>query len=179
MGAVLDLRQHLWRGSTAHAVAARRGCQRQPLQTSTFDLSDLALKVVDNLRHAEADRQIEVSVAPGLRVNADPGLVRILLENLIGNAWKFTLQTAQPRVEVGSEQHEGVTCYFVRDNGAGFDMAGAGKLFTPFQRMHRLDEFEGSGIGLSIVQRIVARHQGRTWAESKPGEGATLRFTLS
>jgi len=151
---------------------------RQPMQTGDFDLSELALKVVDNLRHAETDRQIEVSVAPGLRVNADPGLMRILLENLIGNAWKFTLQTVQPRIEIGSEPHEGGTCYFVRDNGAGFDMAGAGKLFTPFQRMHRLDEFEGSGIGLSIVQRIVTRHRGRTWAESKPGEGTTLRFTL-
>lgn len=133
---------------------------RQPMQTREFDLSELALNVVDGLRHAQADRQVEVSVTSGLRVNADPGLVRILLENLVGNAWKFTLQTAQPRIDIGSEPYEGATCYFVRDNGVGFDMAEAGKLFTPFQRMHRLDEFEGSGIGLSIVQRIVARHQG-------------------
>lgn len=152
---------------------------RQPMQTREFDLSELALNVVDGLRHAQADRQVEVSVTPGLQVNADPGLVRILLENLIGNAWKFTLQTAQPRIDIGAEPYEGATCYFVRDNGAGFDMAEAGKLFTPFQRMHRLDEFEGSGIGLSIVQRIVDRHRGRIWAESTPGEGTTLRFTLS
>ena len=151
---------------------------RQPMQTCECDLSELALSVVDNLRQADVGRKIDVSITPGLRVHADPGLMRILLENLIGNAWKFTAHTAQPCIVIGSERHEGETAYFVRDNGAGFDMAHAAKLFTPFQRMHRLDEFEGSGIGLSIVQRIVGRHQGRIWAEATPGEGATLRFTL-
>lgn len=151
---------------------------RQPMQTCECDLSELALSVVDNLRQADVGRKIDVSITPGLRVHADPGLMRILLENLIGNAWKFTAHTAQPSIAIGSERHEGETAYFVRDNGAGFDMAHAAKLFTPFQRMHRLDEFEGSGIGLSIVQRIVGRHQGRIWAEATPGEGATLRFTL-
>jgi len=151
---------------------------RQPMQTCECDLSELALSVVDSLRQADAGRKIDVSITPGLRVHADPGLMRILLENLIGNAWKFTAHTAQPSIAIGSERHEGETAYFVRDNGAGFDMAHAARLFTPFQRMHRLDEFEGSGIGLSIVQRIVGRHQGRIWAEAKPGEGATLRFTL-
>lgn len=151
---------------------------RQPMQTCECDLSELALSVVDNLRQADVGRKIDVSITPGLRVHADPGLMRILLENLIGNAWKFTAHTAQPCIVIGSERHEGETAYFVRDNGAGFDMAHAAKLFAPFQRMHRLDEFEGSGIGLSIVQRIVGRHQGRIWAEATPGEGATLRFTL-
>lgn len=151
---------------------------RQPMQTCECDLSELALSVVDNLRQADVGRKVNVSITPGLRVHADPGLMRILLENLIGNAWKFTAHTAQPCIVIGSERHEGETAYFVRDNGAGFDMAHAAKLFTPFQRMHRLDEFEGSGIGLSIVQRIVGRHQGRIWAEATPGEGATLRFTL-
>lgn len=151
---------------------------RQPMQTCECDLSELALSVVDNLRQADVGRKVDVSITPGLRVHADPGLMRILLENLIGNAWKFTAHTAQPCIVIGSERHEGETAYFVRDNGAGFDMAHAAKLFTPFQRMHRLDEFEGSGIGLSIVQRIVGRHQGRIWAEATPGEGATLRFTL-
>lgn len=151
---------------------------RQPMQTCECDLSELALSVVDNLRQADVGRKVDVSITPGLRVRADPGLMRILLENLIGNAWKFTAHTAQPCIVIGSERHEGETAYFVRDNGAGFDMAHAAKLFTPFQRMHRLDEFEGSGIGLSIVQRIVGRHQGRIWAEATPGEGATLRFTL-
>ncbi|MFN3568744.1 MAG: ATP-binding protein [Polaromonas sp.] len=151
---------------------------RQHMQTGEVDLSELASSVVDSLRQADAGRKVEVSITPGLRVHADPGLTRILLENLIGNAWKFTARTAQPRIVVGSEPHPGETVYFVRDNGAGFDMADAAKLFTPFQRMHRLDEFEGSGIGLSIVQRIVDRHQGRLWAEARPGEGATLRFTL-
>ncbi len=151
---------------------------RQPMQTGECDLSELALSVVDSLRQADVGRTIDVSITPGLRVHADPGLMRILLENLIGNAWKFTAHTAQPCIAIGSERNEGETAYFVRDNGAGFDMAHAAKLFTPFQRMHRLDEFEGSGIGLSIVQRIVGRHQGRIWAEATPGEGATLRFTL-
>lgn len=151
---------------------------RQPMQTGDFDLSDLALSVVDGLRQADVGRKVDVSITPGLRVHADPGLMRILLENLIGNVWKFTAHAAQPSIAIGSERHEGETAYFVRDNGAGFDMAHAAKLFTPFQRMHRLDEFEGSGIGLSIVQRIVGRHQGRIWAEATPGEGATLRFTL-
>jgi len=151
---------------------------RQPMQTCECDLSELALSVVDNLRQADVGRKVDVSITPGLRVHADPGLMRILLENLIGNAWKFTAHTAQPCIVIGSERHEGETAYFVRDNGAGFDMAHAARLFTPFQRMHRLDEFEGSGIGLSIVQRIVGRHQGRIWAEATPGEGATLRFTL-
>ncbi|WP_397407214.1 response regulator [Polaromonas sp.] len=151
---------------------------RQPMQTCECDLSELALSVVDNLRQADVGRKVDVSITPGLRVHADPGLMRILLENLIGNAWKFTAHAAQPCIVIGSERHEGETAYFVRDNGAGFDMAHAARLFTPFQRMHRLDEFEGSGIGLSIVQRIVGRHQGRIWAEATPGEGATLRFTL-
>ncbi len=151
---------------------------RQQMQSCEFDLSELAGDVVGSLRDAGAGLNVDVSISPGMQVHADPGLVRILLENLIGNAWKFTAQSAHPRIAIGAEQIEGATTYFVRDNGVGFDMAQAAKLFTPFQRLHRVDEFEGSGIGLSIVQRIVNRHQGRIWAEARPGEGATLRFTL-
>lgn len=151
---------------------------RQRMQTRELDLSELALEVVAQLRQSDPGRAVDVRVAPGLRATADPGLVRILLENLIGNAWKFTARTPEAVIEVGSTPHEGAICYFVRDNGAGFDMAYAGSLFTPFQRMHKLDEFEGTGIGLSIVQRIVSRHKGGVWAQAEPGKGATLFFTL-
>jgi signal transduction histidine kinase len=108
---------------------------------------------------------------------ADPGLLRIVLINLLGNAWKFSAQTADARIEVGHlpQQHG---AFFVRDNGAGFDMAFADKLFAPFQRLHSDAEFEGTGIGLAIVKRIIARHGGRVWAESAPGAGTTVYFTL-
>jgi light-regulated signal transduction histidine kinase (bacteriophytochrome) len=111
-------------------------------------------------------------------VEADGRLVRILLDNLIGNAWKFTAKVAAPHVEVGAEQRDGETVFFVRDNGAGFDMAYVDRLFTPFQRLHGEREYGGTGIGLATVRRIVERHGGRIWADSKPGEVTTFYFTL-
>src|SRR5262249_2318085 len=105
-------------------------------------------------------------------------LMRAALENLVGNAWKFTGKTAAARIAFGCEPKQGVPSYFVRDNGAGFDMRYAHKLFLPFQRLHAQSEFEGTGIGLATVHRILARHGGRLWAEAAPGQGATFWFTL-
>lgn len=113
--------------------------------------------------------------------SADPAFVKVVLENLLANAWKFTAKASAARVEFGVEVRgasEGANIYFVRDNGAGFDMKYAGKLFAPFQRLHRADEFDGTGIGLATVKRIVHRHGGRIWAESEVGAGAVFRFTL-
>ena len=124
------------------------------------------------------ERRLESQVAEGVSVQADPRLARQLLEILIGNAWKFSAPARESRIEFGTGEKNGETFYFVRDNGVGFDMAYADKLFSAFHRLHRADEFGGSGVGLAIAQRIVARHGGRIWAESAPGQGATFFFTL-
>jgi light-regulated signal transduction histidine kinase (bacteriophytochrome) len=120
---------------------------------------------------------VEVHIAPGMTAHADARLMRIVFDNLLGNAWKFTGGAAHPRVEVGLRAGARPNTYFVRDNGAGFDMAYVDKLFTPFQRLHLASEFPGSGIGLATVQRIVHRHAGRVWAEGLSGQGATFHFT--
>ena len=115
---------------------------------------------------------------PNLVVEADRGLLRIALSNLLGNAWKFTSKRTDCRIELGLRSHETQKVYFVRDNGAGFDMRYADKLFGPFQRLHDGNEFPGTGIGLATVQRIIRRHGGRVWAESMVGQGATFYFSL-
>ena len=130
------------------------------------------------LREAEPERQVECLVAPGLSAQADAGLMQVVLENLLRNAWKFTRESGAPRIEFGREESGGREVFFVRDNGVGFDMEHAARLFSPFQRLHQLDRFEGTGIGLAIVQRIVRLHGGEVWAESAAGRGATLYFTL-
>ncbi|MGZ5099313.1 MAG: sensor histidine kinase [Usitatibacter sp.] len=115
-----------------------------------------------------------------MSARADPGLLRIVLENLLGNAWKFTGKSSGARIEIGCKTSDGKPpAFFVRDNGAGFDAAGATKLFAPFQRLHAKIEFEGTGIGLATVQRIVRRHGGRVWAEGAVDKGATFHFTLA
>ncbi|GAA2636190.1 hypothetical protein GCM10010399_81370 [Dactylosporangium fulvum] len=149
---------------------------RTELHRSTVDVTDLARRVVDELRTVEPDRRVEVRIAPGLTAPGDPDLVRLVLQNLIGNAWKFTGQHADALVEVDREPPD---VFYVRDNGAGFDMRFAAKLFEPFQRLHAASEFDGSGIGLAIVHRIVSRHGGWIRAESRVGEGSTFRFTLA
>jgi signal transduction histidine kinase len=151
---------------------------RAELKRRSVDLSALALGVAEALRHAQPARRVELVVAPGLTVDADPGLLRVLLENLLGNAWKYTGKHTAARVEVGRVALAGGEALFVRDDGAGFDMAYADKLFAPFQRLHSVHEFEGHGIGLATAQRIVARHGGRIWAEAEVGKGATFWFTL-
>jgi signal transduction histidine kinase len=124
------------------------------------------------------ERQVRVDIAPGLNAQCVPALARILLDNLLGNARKFTGSKEGAVIEFGAQQIDGEQVFFVRDNGAGFGMKYAQKLFSAFQRMHRRDEYPGSGIGLVMVQRIVSRHGGRAWAEAESGRGATFRFTL-
>ena len=151
---------------------------RVEMKRRDFDLGELARGVAASISDAHPARRVQFVVQPDMRANGDPNLVKIVLENLIGNAWKFTSRTDAARIEVGAEEGEDGTSYFVRDNGAGFDMRYSGKLFKAFQRLHRADEFEGTGIGLSIVHRIVMRHGGKVWAESEPGKETVFRFTL-
>ena len=151
---------------------------RLELRREPVDLSGIAETTVCELRENEPERQAEISVDKGLVANADSNLARIVLQNLLGNAWKFTKHCGVARIRVGRMARRDGPVYFVEDNGIGFDPALAGKLFKPFERLHRDDEFGGTGIGLASVQRIVSRHGGRVWAESVPGHGATFYFTL-
>lgn len=151
---------------------------RARMQRTMVDLSALARAIVEELEAENPGRQVEIVIAPGLVVDADPSLLRAVLENLLGNAWKFTGKHAQARIEVGSEQHEGKIAYFVRDDGAGFDMVYADKLFGAFQRLHTPGDFQGTGIGLATVQRIIRRHGGEVWAKAEVEKGATFFFTL-
>jgi PAS domain S-box-containing protein len=142
------------------------------------NLSELAKEVIGELQYADPDRKVKVEIVPNLMAYGDRNLLSIVLTNLLGNAWKFSSKVAKPRIELGITEQNGKPTYFIRDNGAGFDMEYADKLFKPFQRLHMASEFDGTGIGLSLVQRIIHRHGGRVWAEGKVGEGATLYFTL-
>jgi len=152
---------------------------RQTLMLQTVDTDALVRGVVEELRKDEPDRQLELKVDPLPTTTADASLLRQLFVNLLSNAFKFTRNTEQALIEVGCTTLEGEgPVFFVRDNGAGFDVARAKHLFAPFQRYHRADLFEGSGVGLSIVQRIVQRHNGGIWAQAAPNEGASFFFTL-
>jgi len=148
------------------------------IHRTEVDLSALARDIASTLRHAAPARAVDVVVADGLIVRGDAGLLRIALQNLLANAWKYTGKHAHARIEVGVERGGGEPVYFVRDDGAGFDMAAASRLFEPFRRLHPASEFEGTGIGLATVARIVRRHGGRVWAEGRVEGGATIRFTL-
>ena len=152
---------------------------RSDLNYQRVNLTDIAQKVVDDLRSEEPKRKLQVTIAPDLIVFGDRNLLYMVLENLIGNAWKYSGKASEPRIEMGTVEHGGKQAYFVRDNGVGFDMTYADKLFKPFQRLHKATEFAGIGIGLATVQRIIRRHGGDVWAESKVGEGATFYFTLN
>jgi signal transduction histidine kinase len=152
--------------------------ERTELRCAVFDLSRLARSVGDRLAKSSSDRAVELIVEDGLVAEADARLVEILLENVLGNAWKFTAKTTCPRVELGLRHTDGHPSFFVKDNGAGFDQAYAERLFTPFQRLHSVGEFPGTGIGLATVGRIVDRHSGRIWAEGKVDLGATVSWTL-
>jgi len=151
---------------------------RAPLGRHRVDLSALATAALDELKRRDVTRKIVGVVAPNMVVDADARLLRILLDNLLGNAIKFTAKLAAARIEVGAERRDNETVFFVRDNGEGFDMQYAERLFKPFQRLHAYREFAGTGIGLATVLRIVDRHGGRIWAESVLREGATFFFTL-
>ena len=141
-------------------------------------LSDLAQAIVADLRRSAPNRPVELVIAPGLVAEGDPHLLRVALDNLLGNAWKYTSKHGAARIEFGVIEREGEVVYFVRDDGAGFDMTRAAKLFGAFQRFHSTSEFEGTGVGLAIVQRIIRRHGGRIWAEAEVDKGATFYFTL-
>ena len=150
-----------------------------PLQLGPVDISDIASDIADQLLRSDSERVADVRIAPGLEALADLSLVRSVVDNLLRNAWKFTAQSKVTRIEVGAHEKKGETVFFVRDNGCGFDMAFAHRLFGPFQRLHREQDYAGTGLGLTIVQRVVMRHGGRVWADSTPGQGATFFFTLS
>ena len=142
------------------------------------DLSALATHVLQELQQHDPGRKVDISVWDGIMVRADQRLLRVALENLLGNAWKFTGKVEQAHIELGMLQEGERRIVFVRDNGAGFDMAYADKLFGAFQRLHAMQEFPGTGIGLATVQRIISRHGGRIWCQAAPGKGATFFFTL-
>ena len=165
-------------GQLIDALLTLSRVTRAELRRETVDLSLLGRIVAAELRQSEPQRQVEFVAAPGLTVAGDPHLLRAALENLLGNAWKFTRNTPGARVELGREARAGGTVYFVRDNGAGFDMAYADQLFSAFKQLNPGPEFAGHGIGLATVQRILARHGGRIWADSKPDQGATFFFAF-
>ena len=149
------------------------------LAVERFDLSRAAEELAEELRATDGARKVEFRIEPQLVAVGDPTLLRLVLQNLLGNAFKFTGQAGQAVVEFGHHQIDGNDVYFVRDNGAGFDMRFAEHLFGLFQRFHSQNDFPGTGVGLATVQRIVRKHGGRIWAESEPGRGACFYFTLS
>jgi PAS domain S-box-containing protein len=149
------------------------------LERGAVDLSSMASTIVNELRDQEPQRVVNVEIAPDIQANCDARLMRVVLNNLIGNAWKFTGKREKACLEFGYKREESGAVYSVRDNGAGFDMAYVSQLFAPFQRLHQATEFAGTRIGLATVQRIVHRHGGRIWAESSVDRGATFYFTLA
>lgn len=151
---------------------------RANLRYERVDLSQLVADIADEIAFPEPDRSVEWDIAPDVVVSGDALLLRVMLENLMRNAWKFTRDVAQPRIVFSSHEGSDEIIYAITDTGIGFDMAYAGKLFVPFQRLHKPDQYSGSGVGLATVRRIVQRHGGRVWAESKPGGGASFFFTL-
>jgi len=151
---------------------------RSEMRRESVDLSALVKGVVEDLMGTSPEHEVDVIVEEGLVANGDESLLRVALENLLGNAWKFTRHQPHPRIEFGILKHEDTPAYFVRDNGVGFDIAYADKLFGAFQRLHSEREFEGTGIGLATVQRIIHRHGGQVWAKSEVGKGATFFFNL-
>jgi signal transduction histidine kinase len=152
---------------------------RGDMSRETVDLSELATRIANELNRRSSGHSLTLTVAPGLVALGDSRLLRILLENLLDNAWKFTSRQPDARVEIGGAAGpDGSAIFFVRDNGVGFDPAYAAKLFTPFQRLHAVSDFPGTGIGLATVRRIVHRHGGRVWADGSPGRGACVSFTL-
>jgi light-regulated signal transduction histidine kinase (bacteriophytochrome) len=152
---------------------------RADMTRESVDVTELATRIIGELSDTSPTRPVATTVAPGMVAYGDPRLVRVVLENLLTNAWKFTSRRERACIEVGQTDADGASpVFFVRDNGVGFDPAFADKLFGPFQRLHDAAEFPGTGIGLATVRRIVLRHGGRVWAESRPGQGASFYFTL-
>ncbi len=151
---------------------------RAEFKLRDVDLSRMVQNILFNLQKNDSQRQVQVEIQPGLTARADEKYLILALEGLLSNAWKFTAKNPLPMIQFGSEKQDGETAFYVRDNGVGFDMQYAKKLFGPFQRLHRVDEFPGEGADLAIVHRIINRHGGRIWVEAMPGKGATFYFTL-
>ena len=151
---------------------------RADLRREAVDLSEMVGRICEDIRQTDLERKVTFAVAPHLGAQADGGLMRVVFENLIGNAWKFTGKVDRAHIEFGVETRDDGTVFFIRDNGAGFDMAYAGTLFAPFRRLHREKDFPGTGIGLATVYRVIDRHGGRVWAEGAVGRGATVFFTV-
>jgi PAS domain S-box-containing protein len=150
---------------------------RGELALGDVDVTALATEAVERRRAASPERQLDATIQPGMRALADARLVRVAIDNLLDNAWKFTQPVPHAHIELG-RMADPPHAFYVRDDGVGFDMTHAGRLFQPFQRLHKASEFEGTGIGLATVQKVVSRHGGRVWAESAPNQGATVWFTL-
>jgi PAS domain S-box-containing protein len=165
-------------GELIDGLLALSRLSRAELVFERVDLTAMAETIAGELRASAPQRAVEFVIASGLTAKGDPRLLQVALTNLIGNAWKFTSKRARARIEVGSHLGEGGPVFFVRDDGAGFDQAHAGKLFQAFQRLHRVDEFDGTGIGLATVHRIIRRHGGKIWAEGQVDQGAVFHFTL-
>jgi light-regulated signal transduction histidine kinase (bacteriophytochrome) len=138
----------------------------------------MAEEILQGLQESHPERQVSISLIPDLMVEADPHLMHIVLENLLNNAWKFTSKRERATIEFGQKSHTKERTFYIRDNGVGFDMAYANKLFGVFQRLHSVSEFPGTGVGLATVQRIINIHGGRIWADSAEGQGTTFYFTL-
>jgi signal transduction histidine kinase len=151
---------------------------RGALRREHFDKTATAWQVIKELEAREPDRRVAFTVHDGMSAHADEGLVRVVLENLVNNAWKFTRGTENPAIEIGWTGSGDDIRYFIRDNGAGFPAGKAGELFRPFARLHDAKDFPGTGIGLTTVHRAVDRHEGRVWADGEDGRGATFWFTL-
>ena len=151
---------------------------RAELRLKVVNLSEVAREIADTLEQQQPERSVQWAIEENLTVQVDRALIQIAMQNLLENAWKFTSKTAQPMIRVGAVEHNGEKAWFVGDNGVGFDMAYADRLFGAFQRLHHESEFPGTGIGLAIVQRIVRRHEGRTWVHAEPDRGATFYFSI-
>jgi light-regulated signal transduction histidine kinase (bacteriophytochrome) len=166
-------------GELIDAMLTLAQVSRSSLRWEPVNLSALATALLDGRREREPARKVRIQIEPDLTGQGDPRLLKQVLDNLLGNAWKFSARQEVTDISFGHETNPaGETVYFVRDKGTGFDMAYAEKLFGAFQRLHSLSEYAGTGIGLATVQRIIARHGGQVWAHSAPGEGATFYFTL-
>jgi len=152
---------------------------RTEMNIEKINLTRIARSVIDELQKSHPQRHVEIKIGDGLEDTADSRLMRITLENLLGNAWKFTEKQVKAVIEFGCTEEGGKKVYFIRDNGVGFDMAYVDKLFAPFQRLHNEEEFPGTGIGLALVRRIIHRHGGKVWTEGQTDKGATFYFSLN
>jgi signal transduction histidine kinase len=165
-------------GELIDALLVLSRISRHTLHREIIDATALVESIVQDLRQKDPARTVEVEIQPGMNVHGDRRLISDVFVNLLANAWKFTSRTDNARIEVGYTTNGSMATIFIRDNGAGFDMAHEQKLFKPFQRLHGASEFEGTGVGLATVARIIDRHGGRIWAEGKPGKGAVFYFTM-